>query len=186
MQTTIPDLWSDDIRVDVLRPLVILRSQESLLARKTQGILEAKVSTVTNDVWELHQLDLIAPALNHYRTTLLTAKHARDMVYPVTVRANCFLPKTKSAAEALVPGLGETVRVLRGEPPGDQREAATQEEFIDLVRQVLRSGEVRALIQSLVARSNEIRLSDPSTDQSMPEADSSPPGPIARDNTDQD
>src|SRR5207245_3229706 len=33
----IPDLWSQDIKVDVLSPLAILRSQESLLSRKTKG-----------------------------------------------------------------------------------------------------------------------------------------------------
>ena len=67
MSTTIPDLWSDDIQVDVLTPLVILRAQESRLGRKTQGILEARVTTVATEAWIQHQLDLIAPALSTTR-----------------------------------------------------------------------------------------------------------------------
>ncbi len=145
MSATIPDLWSDDIRVDVLPPLVILRSQADLLASKTKGILESRVLTASEGTQDQHQLDLIAPALHHYRVTLLTARHAKDMVYPVKVRSQAFLPEHKPGALVVSKsGFG---------PPADQKEAATQDEFIALVREVLHSGYVRSLIQSLIARS---------------------------------
>src|SRR4051794_11804124 len=92
MTTTLPDLWSDDIKVDVLSPLVILRSQEGYLERKTQGLLQAKVATTRSGDWVQHQLDLIAPALGGYRRSLLTARHNAEMIYPVFVRAECFAP----------------------------------------------------------------------------------------------
>ncbi len=88
MTTTIPDLWSDDIRIDIVTPLVILRLQEALLGQKTKGILEAKVTSTSSDTWVQHQLDLIAPAQNRYRVTLLTARHQNSLAYPVTVRHN--------------------------------------------------------------------------------------------------
>jgi hypothetical protein len=169
MSTTIPDLWSDDIRVDILTPLVILRSQESLLSRKTQGMLEAKVTTVANETWVQHQLDLLAPALDYYRVTLLTAKHQRDAVYPVTVAAPCFAPKPGPFSQ----GPAGSLR-FPGGPPPDQREAAGQEEFIELVKQVLRSPEVRAIIQSLIARSNELRGVEPSVNDSKTETNPLP------------
>lgn len=150
MTTTIPDLWSDDIRVDVLTPLVILQSQEGFLEQKTQGILRADVATTTSGPLVQHQLDIVAPALKQYRKTLVTAKHHKDMVYPVTVRAESFLPE-----ETGVPApIGVPFPL---EPPPDQREANTQDEFVDLVRQVFQSGRVKAMIQSLIARSNEVR-----------------------------
>ena len=138
---TIPDLWSEDIQIDVLPPVAILRAQENPLGRKTKGILEAKVMTTTSESEAQHQLDLIAPALSHYRKTLLTARHSFEMVYPVEVRAPCF------------------------EPDGSMREfmlskrnfAAGQEDFIQVVRKVLQSTETKAIIQSLISRSNEIR-----------------------------
>ena len=163
MSSTIPDLWSDDIKMDVLSPLVILRSQASLLGRKTQGILKGEVVTVTSDVLVQHLLDLIAPVLDQYRATLLTATHQQNKVYPVRVAAQCLAPKTKpmSLDEQLAINKGKMWTAILsfrpGELPPNQREAFTQEEFIELVRRVFHSGEVRSLIQSLVARSNEVQ-----------------------------
>jgi hypothetical protein len=142
MATAIPDLWSDDIRVDVVPPLAVLRAQEGLLAKKTQGILQAQILTSATETLVQHSLYLIAPALNFYRVNLLSATHDREMVYPVTVTAQCWF-------DEFLPDQGQQIE--------KRRVAATEEEFIDLVRQALRSPEVRGLIQSLIARSNEIR-----------------------------
>lgn len=160
MTTTIPDLWSDDIKVDILTPLAILRTQVTFLERKTQGVLRADVFTTEADDWVQHQLDLIAPALHQYRTTLLTARHHRDRVYPVTIQAECFFPKREFTTVS--------VRTATETPP-DQREASTQEQFIELVRQVLQSEHVRSIIQSLIARSNEARTGESDGGGSGPE-----------------
>lgn len=140
MSTAIPDLWPDDIRADVRPPVVVLRAQESLLAKKTQGILQAKLLTSESEKLVNHSLTLIAPALNFYRVNLLSATHDQEMVYPVTVTARCWFSD-------FLPDGGEEIE--------KRRVAATEEEFIDLVRQALQSAEVRGLIQSLIARSNE-------------------------------
>src|SRR5262249_40546422 len=122
--------------------------------RKTGGLLQAKVSSVETDTLVQHQLDLIAPALHWYRERLLTAEHQKDRYYPVVVNAECFaadpnappfqLDRRHGELKSLVSGLG-----LFGET------AATEEEFVELVRKVLQSTVVRSLIQSLIARINE-------------------------------
>ena len=156
MSATIPDLWPDDIRVDLLTPLMILRMQAGLLSSKTQGLIIAEVRTTTTDKWVQHQLDLIALPLDHYRVSLLTARHDIGGAYPVTVRSQGFVPKRE-------PGPSSPTASIRAmfEPPPDQREAATQEEFIDLVRQALRSDAIRSRIQSLIVRTNEARPNPP-------------------------
>ena len=150
MPNTIPDLWPENIRVDVLAPIVILRAQEGLLGKRTQGILEARVTTTATEEFAQHQLDLIAPALNRYRETLLTATHQRERVYPVRVAAECFQPQ-----RGLLPPMPD-IGPLLGKPPAGTQDANNQEEFIDLLRTVLRSPQVSAAIDSLIARSNEV------------------------------
>lgn len=159
MNTAIPDLWADDIKVDVLPPLAILKAQEGLLARKTQGMLEAKLTTTESANLVQHQLDLIAPSLNFYRERLLTATHDRLKLYPVTVASECFAPKLEisqgplAPIQAAVKGLSEFHRAVV--PEAIHRKAATGEEFIQLIREVLRSADVRGLISSLIARINQ-------------------------------
>ena len=140
MTKTIPDLWPDDIRVDVRTPLAILKTQASLLSSKTRGLLIAELLTTTTSTkqWIQYQLDIVAVPLKHYRVSILTARHRIDEVYPVTVHSRAFghEPEYEEAGN---------------------REATTEEEFITLLRFVLRSGLVRSLIQSLIVRVNEVQ-----------------------------
>jgi hypothetical protein len=155
MPTTIPDLWSPDIRVDVLTPVAILNCQVSYFDKKTQGILQAGIFTTDTGDRLIHQLDLVAPVLGNYRRTLLTAEHGRFDAYPAIVTSQAFLPEQKRVGELDIPTIEAGAAFFKG--ARNQREARTQEEFMDLVRQVLHSGLVRSLIQSLIARSNETR-----------------------------
>jgi hypothetical protein len=166
MPATIPDLWPDDIRVDVLTPLAILRTQAGLLSSKTQGTLLAQVMTTTTDEWVQYQLDLIAPLLERYRVSLLTARHQLEEAYPVTVTARAFLPNPAKRRLFVPPDFVK----IPSDLPADQRVASTQEEFIELVREVLQSATTRSRIQSLIARGNETRLNGPS--ENSPEIDS--------------
>jgi hypothetical protein len=154
MAVTIPDLWPNDIRIDVLSPLQILRMQEGNFSEKMKGLLQVQVGTVTAETLVQHQFDIVAPYLDHYRERLFTATYNRLRFYPVTVEADCFEPKPKTPGEALSRSV---IKAINWEPPPNQRVAATQEEFVTLVREILHSDEVRSLIQSLIARSNETR-----------------------------
>jgi hypothetical protein len=172
------DLWPDDIRVEVLEPLEILRAQEDSLAQKTNRLLRAEVRTTDyKDKNEkvttiAHSLDLIAPVLNEYRITLLRATHSADAIYPVLAESRVFDPDFRPAGVS-IPKVGgyagiatsplaqvqATAEMLYGSPakPDPQyRLGATQEEFTNLVREVLTSVWVRGLIESLIARSNSV------------------------------
>lgn len=142
------DFWSDDIQVDVLTPLMILRAQEPGLRRRTKGILQAKLETVTTEKTTIHNLYLIAPALDNYKEKILTVEHKPNLVYPCSV-----------SAEGL-PDLGQPSQLRaswRPSPP-ESRTAASQTEFIEMVKWVLKSPSVRGAIDSLLAKSNETNI----------------------------
>src|SRR5687768_13665848 len=89
MPIDIPDLWGDDIQVDVLPPLVILKAQDEAIRRKTQGILRTEVISTEeqgggDSGWVIHTLDVIALAMG-YRESLLTVSHGSERLYPATV-----------------------------------------------------------------------------------------------------
>src|SRR5690348_9267162 len=140
MASTIPILWSDDIKVDIVTPVAILRAQTGPIGQMTKGLLTAEVTTTTSEAGRTrHHLDLIAPVLNGYRHRLLAATHEKDLVYPVTVEAECFQPDPPTGISAI---LSEAAR-----PASDWRPVAnTEQEFIELVSRALRSGEVRSII----------------------------------------
>src|SRR6266511_2111122 len=130
MTTAVPDLWSEDIKVNVLPSIAVLKTQEGLLARKTQGMLQARLTTTETDTLVQHSLDLIAPALNFDRERLLSATHDREMLYPVTVTAEAFAPGPLNSMQALSDAV-----LRKTDPSRIQRRAATDEDFIRLVRE---------------------------------------------------
>lgn len=143
MTVAFDDLWSDDIKVDVRSPFAVLKAQEDGLSRRTQGLLRAEVQTTISETEERHTLDLIAPALNSYRERILLVTHRKDRAYPATVFAEVFA-ESPDRPDWATPDEDDMKRV-----------AATDEELIGLVRIVLRSSTVRALIHSLLARIND-------------------------------
>ncbi|MFI5382384.1 MAG: hypothetical protein ACHRHE_24060 [Tepidisphaerales bacterium] len=140
MPTQIPNLWPmDEIAVDVLSPLVILRAQATELERLTQGVLRAEVVSETegdDPEFETHRLDVIAPAVGNLRRTLATVSHAEDGAYPVSVHG--------------------------------EGKASSQIEFEVLLRRQLASSEVSSTIQSLLAKSNERKRPQPAGKPSEP------------------
>jgi hypothetical protein len=158
MTATIPNLWPDDIKVDVLPPLVILRAQASKIHQLTKGVLLGEVtSTEDSDGFVTHRLDLIAPALDNRRARILSVTH-REGFYPVVIEAECFRPKAPPRPRSRP--AGEVTSRFFGSSewpdPKDWRPiGGGQDEFIRRVGEVLKSKEVRAVIDSLLALSNE-------------------------------
>ncbi len=164
MNESMPVLWSDDISSEPASPIAILRAQQRPLRQRTKGLLEAEIETTTGDTGQVrHGFDLVAPALNRARYRILYVTHKDDLVYPVIVEAECFKREEnpqQPMSRRLTPSILGTISPL----PDGQRRAATDEEFINLVGEVLRSPQVRSLIQSLIARSNDQRnAAKPST-----------------------
>jgi hypothetical protein len=140
MADTVPNLWPvEQITLHVQTPLTILRAQAEHLRQLTKDVLRGEVETQRgNDGWVQHWLFLTAPALS-FRQRVLLAAHQEEMVYPARLEADCFLPESPTTT-------------MERQPL-----AATDKEFLDAVAEVFRSRQVRALIQSLLARCNERR-----------------------------
>lgn len=133
---TIPNLWPDQIKVDILPPVVVLKAQAATLGRITQGIVEAEVATDESRGTVSHRLELAVPALDGARHWVLTVTHAADKLYPVAVDAECYRPDPDAGYEI------------------SPSEAGTYQQYLDLLRQVFGSPEVTSLLQTLIARSN--------------------------------
>ncbi|AMV28647.1 hypothetical protein VT84_29855 [Gemmata sp. SH-PL17] len=131
--------WPDDFDVKILSPLAVLRIQAGALSAKTHGLLEAEVVTASSQRSVTHELQLIAPALSGERRTVLTVIHAINEPYPATLEAAIFEPDADHY---------DTEREWRPE-------ASTSQEFKDLVKRVLQSKQVRGVVESLLARSQE-------------------------------
>lgn len=146
MATKIPNLWSQkDVKVEVLSPLAILRTQAANLEQMTQGLIEAEVTTTTGESGEIvYQLDIIAPVLGGYCHRLLAISHQQDRVYPVKF--------------AVTPDA-----VLQNVSPHGYRaftSAQTEAEFLKNLGEILQSPSINALIQSIIARSNDVQNTD--------------------------
>lgn len=141
MTQRIPNLWSEkDVKVEVLSPLAILQTQAANLETMTKGLIEAEITTLTNERGEtLYNLDLVAPALGGYRHRLFGISHKQDMVYPVKF----ILPSSQNFGSMF--------------PFASQLSAETEAEFLEKLGEVLQSNSVNAVIQSLIARSNEVQ-----------------------------
>ena len=138
MPSKIPDLWPDDISTDVLTPLAIMRAQSPGLSRRTKGLLEADINSVEKDKEVVHNFDLTAPALSNFRERILFVTHERNRVYPAKIEAACF---------------------MRKQGPSTVCRAMSQDEFLTLISEVIRSPDVRSTIESLIAQSNELSIS---------------------------
>ncbi len=132
--------WPADFAVNAPTPLAILRIQAGALSASTQALIEAEVVTAQTPQKVAHELQLVAPALDGERHTVLTVYHAADEPYPATVEAALF------DQEAGHPD-AETDRSAK---------ASTVHEFRELVKRVLQSNQVRATVESLLARSQDV------------------------------
>ena len=136
MAIQIPNLWPvKQVQVDVLTPLAILRAQANNLNQMTHGLLVGKVNTIFNARYALHHFDVVVPSLQSYTHRLLSVEHSRKLAYPVSIQAQyCQEP------DALIKGCT----------------AHSQDEFIELLGKVLELSSVISVLQSLIARSNEV------------------------------
>lgn len=129
MSSTKPSLWPLDIQVGVQSPREAVEAQARVLRELTRGILSAEVCVINDD----HEkqmticMDLIGP--NHTsRHRLLTATHSTERIYPCIVQAKTEMRYPK---------------------------ANTERELLDLIAQILQSGDVKALASSLIVKNRQ-------------------------------
>jgi hypothetical protein len=79
------DLWPSDLGLEtIVTPVSILRTQANLLGERTRGMLVGEVQTWTTGDIVRHALNVVVPALDNYKYTLLKVHHP-VMLYPVFV-----------------------------------------------------------------------------------------------------
>ena len=133
MTAKIPNLWPEELTETVLTPAAILKAQATNLGEQTKGVLEAEVSRREESTKEgqtiiIYDFDVIAPALNGYRKTILQVNHAKDAIYPVYIKS-----------------LGTGIP-----------QAANDQRFLEVLGSHLQSQSIVSLLQTLIARSNEV------------------------------
>jgi hypothetical protein len=79
------DLWPTDIgKGKITTPAAILRQQASLLGKRTNNLLEAKVDTITQGDTFMHRFAIEAPALGNYKYILFVLSHSVEL-YPISI-----------------------------------------------------------------------------------------------------
>ena len=135
--------WPTEIALEVVSPLMYLKTQASALSQLTKGIIEAKVTTSIDEEDQsyeenqyLHVLSIYASALEDAEVEILTLNHSVDLMYP------CWM-QSKALSD---------IGTLH-------KKFSTQQHSFDELRKtmraVLRSPETTGRMQSLIARINE-------------------------------
>ncbi|MDY3562098.1 hypothetical protein R5W23_003544 [Gemmata sp. JC673] len=154
MATNESDLWPADLVVDVLSPTMILNEQAEALAKRTQGIVRGEIYPGNAGQFEQLIFDLVAPAVG-VRQRILNVRFAHDFPYPVVLLAKPFDFKDDSgwphaqAAPARNWNLSNDEVYL-------SRLAHSPAEMRDLLKLVFNAPQTRAMLFSLIARSNEV------------------------------
>ena len=138
------DLWPDEIAVDVRSPAALLHMQVDFLKRKTNGILEAEVVTA------IVSKSFTAPLADPYAGTEMEKQpfkeHSLILKLPSLGHKECVVCVFHHDKRPYPVHFDEGGRV-----------AHSQNEFVDLLRKQLQSKETVAMMQSMIARSNEAR-----------------------------
>jgi hypothetical protein len=121
------NLWGQSkLEMPIQTPTQILKEQASVLSDMTKGVLQGDVTVSQYSGKFRLQLDIIAPAIDNYRYSVISASHGLDM-YPVTV----------------YPAWRPTIGV----------DCADAQKFEDELGKILSSDKVSRAVSSLLAQS---------------------------------
>jgi hypothetical protein len=151
MSATSSEFWPEDIRPKIQTPLAILQARASELSYLTKGILIGKISSTTDVAMKqtYHSLDVLVPILNNFRQRLLTIRHDFKLVYPTYIESALFDDDADDAMDRR--GIRESV----SNSGKSEYEASTDEIFLFVIKQALRSNQVKSKLFSLIAIANE-------------------------------
>jgi hypothetical protein len=166
MAEVLRDLWPE-IDTSVLAPVAALRFQASQLREKTVGLLEAAVRIWTDkDNDTVYEFQIVAPALERYTYVLFQAWHRTDFVYPVTVRFEPWVDAAEKKAEKLSILELTQPALMRSDAPSGLRKAASPEDFVNILGDLLGSEHTRSVLSSLIARINDAKAQAATSPQS--------------------
>jgi hypothetical protein len=89
MNSTIPDLWPDNLTPVATEPspVKILRQQAYALGQKTRNFVVGHVKTVREGEYFKHDFDILVPLLDDEQTVLVVT-HKRTTFYPAEISLN--------------------------------------------------------------------------------------------------
>jgi hypothetical protein len=136
MAGTSRDLWPEIATTQTLTtPLTILKEQAAALAKKTNGLLEARVDTQSYAGGGfVHSFKIVAPALDNYVYELFKVRHS-VLLYPVEVSAD-------ATGSSLPPSIRLSLH----------KGANTEDEFLEQLKVVLSSDQTSKVISALLAQ----------------------------------
>jgi hypothetical protein len=159
MTETIPDLWPEEIKVDVQSPAAIFRRQASQLQIRTKDSLEGEVKiALSPDRKIMYDFRIVAPALDGYKHSLFMAKHDETMVYPVIIWFKPWVDAAKTEFKRKYRSIGLQAAIeatVTPPEPDGAREAATPKDLLELLKELLNAPYTKGIIMSLLARVNE-------------------------------
>jgi hypothetical protein len=156
----LPKLWPSNIQKDARQPADILRHVASQLSAETGGVLDAKVDTWTSKNGNIvYEFQIVANTLSNYTYSLFKAWHAKDMGYPITIQ---FEEWTEKAKEAYMQdkghgGFGVESPFLMANAPSGNKSASSPTQLLELLKELLNSSQTTAVLNSLMARINELQ-----------------------------
>ena len=152
MSNDVLSLWFPEVKAPAETPQAILRAQADELAKLTNGILIGNVQQWPDEEDKLKiTLEIIAPELyDDSRFRILSVQHDRLMPYPAFIDAEVFRLKGLAA-------FATVASELTGDRKKPENRADDDPEFRDLLKKVLHSPAVKALVSSLRSRVTEQR-----------------------------
>lgn len=154
MSQAVASLWFPEVQAPAETPLAILRAQAEELSKLTGGMLVGVVDHWPDEGDKLKiTLEIMAPELGRSRFRILLVQHDFIMPYPAVFDAEMFRPRGLAS-------LAAATAIITGEKKPDNR-ADDDPEFRELLKRVLHSAPVKALVSSLSARVTELRNARP-------------------------
>jgi hypothetical protein len=168
-----PSLWSDAIRSDILSPYKILEIQAADLKLRTKGLLVGEVrQREAGEKRVALSLDIVVPLFNGSRYRILTIGHGKDEPYPAVLDDEVIrvgkskssnrphlsmpTPRPRQLPKALIDSIPPTSLEELQATAQFGKQIESEEQLNEELARVLGSRYVVSLLQSLIARANDV------------------------------
>ena len=150
MNTSLPQMWPEEIRAEVRSPSSILTEVAGSLTSRTRNLLAGEVRRTSDEKGRtVLVFDIVVPALDDFRQRVLSLTYNESRIYPVFVDAESVNATTMEMIQEAT-SLPEAFGGPRTKP---RNRADSDSELIGLIQSVNRS--LVPTVQSLIARAND-------------------------------
>jgi hypothetical protein len=165
--------WPTSLIVtEVQTPYEILKTQADFLTQGSNGVLIGEVKKIQTEETIEYTMDIVVPSLGNYRHSILSCAHKVDFPYPTEVSSiakksylevieregkvnknNSLNPVERLMNPQIIRSLSENEKLFLKNAAHSENELESQ------IQSIISSDDVKALIQSLMSRIREKRLS---------------------------